>query len=212
MPRGRLAPAAQLASPLLEHHPGGQGIRVLRRIHEWGPSPRRFPSRNTYPMTSLEFRPVNIPMSCFPRLCARYRESLLPKLFPFTESEPRPSIFGHLASSMGAARVPRTGCGGRELCAARWLSRVAFRWLSPHRIKPSGSSHRQLEVVSSISRAADARRVGRGRVGYGTRCSSSRMRRRRLGLQQLDGMGFHPASPSSALKARCKARCLAVWA
>jgi hypothetical protein len=55
-------------------------------------------------------------------------------------------------------------------------------------------------------------------VGYGTRCSSSRMRRRRLGLQQLDGMGFHPASPSSsaALKARCKARCkarrLAVWA
>jgi hypothetical protein len=49
-------------------------------------------------------------------------------------------------------------------------------------------------------------------VGYGTRCSSSRMRRRRLGLQQLDGMGFHPASPSSALKAQCKARCLAVWA
>ncbi len=38
VPRGRLAPAAQLASPLLEHHPGGQGIRVLRRIHEWGPS------------------------------------------------------------------------------------------------------------------------------------------------------------------------------
>ena len=76
------------------------------------------------------------------------------------------------------------------------------------------ATHDQQQPPTTTRRSSARSRgwAGRGRVGYGTRCSSSGMRRRRLGLQQLDGMGFHPASPSSALKAQCKARCLAVWA
>ena len=53
------------------------------------------------------------------------------------------------------------------MCAARWLSRIAFSWLSPHMIS---SSHRQLLEGRQLDLAGCGRSAGgRGRVPCGLR-------------------------------------------